>query len=98
AATVTGVQTCALPISAGQGRDVLELRLAAIAVARRLDGADLKDALELVDHQRGQCLALDVLGDDEQRHLLARDGLEQRDQVPGRSEERRVGKEEGWRV
>ncbi len=47
--------------------DVAEHGLAAIAEARRLDRADLKDAAQLVDDQRGQRLALDVLGDDEQR-------------------------------
>ena len=61
--------------------DVLEHRLAAIAEARRLDGRDLEAAAQLVDDQGGQRLALDVLGDDQQR--LARSGrpLEQRQQV-----------------
>ena len=55
------------PVSDG---DVLEHRLAAVAVAGGLDGAHLEDALELVEHQGRQRLALDVLGDDEQRLLL----------------------------
>ena len=67
-------------LAAGQDRDVFQHRLAAVAVAGRLDGADLQDALELVEHQSGQRLALDVLGDDEQRLLLLGDGLQQRDQ------------------
>src|SRR5262249_54663704 len=48
-----------------QDRDVLEHRLAAIAEARRLDGSHLQAAAQLVDHQRGQRLALDLLGDDQ---------------------------------
>src|SRR3989440_2547819 len=48
---VTGVQTCALPIS------------------------------ELVDHERGQRLALDVLRDDQERLARARHLLEQRQHV-----------------
>ena len=47
--------------------DVAEHGLAAVAVAGRLDGAHVEDAAQLVDHQRGQGLALDVLGDDQQR-------------------------------
>ena len=54
-------------LAAGQDGDVLEHRLAAIAEARRLDRRDLQAAAQLVDHERGQRLALDVLGDDEQR-------------------------------
>src|SRR3546814_10015039 len=50
-----------------QDRDVLEHRLAAIAEARRLDRGDLQTATQLVDDERGQLLALDVLGDDQQR-------------------------------
>ena len=41
--------------------------LAAIAEARRLDGADLQRATQLVDDQGGQRFAFDVLSDDEQR-------------------------------
>ena len=64
--------------AAGQDRDVLEHRLAAVAEARRLDGGDLQDAAQLVDDQRGQRLALDVLGDDQQRLAGLGDLLEQR--------------------
>src|SRR3546814_4821687 len=61
-ALVTGVQTCALPIylTAGQNGDVLKHGLAAVAEAGRLDGGDLQPAAQLVDHQGGQRLALDV--------------------------------------
>jgi hypothetical protein len=42
------------------------MRLAAVAEARRLDGADVEHAAQLVDHEGREGLALDVLGDDEQ--------------------------------
>ena len=71
-------------LAAGESRDVFEHRLAAIAVARRLHRAHLQDALELVDDQRRQGFAFDVLGDDEQRLFLLGDGFEQRDQALGR--------------
>ena len=38
-------------LAAGQDRDVLEHRLAAVAEARRLDGGDLQAAAQLVDDQ-----------------------------------------------
>jgi hypothetical protein len=71
---------------AGEDRDVLEHGLAAVAVARRLDGGDLQRAAQLVDHQRRERLAVDVLGDDQQRLAGLRDLLEQRDQLDGRFE------------
>ena len=62
-------------LAAGEDRDVLEHGLAAVAVARGLDRRHLQRAAQLVDDQRGQRLALEVLGDDQQRlaelgHLL----------------------------
>ena len=54
-------------LAAGEDGDVLEHRLAAIAEARRLHGRDLEAAAQLVDDERGKRLALDVLGDDEER-------------------------------
>src|SRR6185295_1510983 len=42
--------------AAGQRRDVLEHRLAAIAEARRLDGRGLQRATQLVDHERRERL------------------------------------------
>ena len=53
-------------LAAGEDGDVLEHGLAAVAEARGLDGADLQGAAQLVDHQGGQGLALDVLGDDQE--------------------------------
>ena len=58
-------QVLADHLALGQDRDVLEHRLAAVAEARRLDGRDLQPAAQLVDHQRRQGLALDVLGHDQ---------------------------------
>ena len=65
-------------LAAGQDRDVLEHRLAAIAEARRLDGRDLQAAAQLVDDERGQSLALDVLGDDHERLAGLHDRFEHR--------------------
>src|SRR6202040_1672233 len=55
------------PLAAGQDRDVLEHRLAAIAEARRLDRRDLEAAAQLVDDERGESLALDIFRHDQQR-------------------------------
>src|SRR5690606_37537689 len=56
-------------LAAGEDRDVLQLRLAAVAEAGSLDGSRLEDAADLVQHERRESLALDVLGDDDE--LLA---------------------------
>jgi hypothetical protein len=53
-------------LAAGQDGDVLQHGLAAIAEAGALTAGDLQAAAQLVDHQRGERLALDVLGDDQQ--------------------------------
>src|SRR5699024_6515900 len=62
-------------LATGEDGDVGQLRLAAVAESRSLDGHGLEGALELVEHQDGQGFALDVFGDDKQRlvrllHLL----------------------------
>ena len=44
--------------------DVAQHLLAAVAEAGRLDRQDVERAAQLVDHQRRQRLAVDVLGDD----------------------------------
>jgi hypothetical protein len=64
-------------LAAGQDGDVFQHGLAAVAEARRLDGHDLQDAADGVDHQGGQRFAFDFFGDDQQRtaglgHLLQR--------------------------
>ena len=51
-------------LAAGEDRDVLEHRLAALAEAGGLDGDRLERAADLVHDERGEGLALDVLGDD----------------------------------
>src|SRR5208283_2306665 len=63
---------------AGQDRDVLEHGLAAIAEARSLHGRDLQAAAQLIDDERRQGLALDVLGDDQQGLARLHDRLEDR--------------------
>ncbi len=68
-------------LAAGQGRDVLQHGLTAIAEARSLDGRDLHDAADVVDHERRERLAFEVLGDDQQRPTRLRNGLEQRQQL-----------------
>ena len=73
-------------LAAGEDRDVLEHRLAAVAEARRLHRGGLQRAAQLVDDQRGQRLALDVLGDDQQRPAHAGDLLEHRQQVLHRAD------------
>src|SRR5690606_24185147 len=54
---------------------------AAIAEAGSLDGRDLDDAADVVDDERRESLAFDVLGDDQQRATGFRNGLEQRQQL-----------------
>src|SRR5436305_5475057 len=61
-----------------QDRDVLEHRLAAIAEARRLDRGHLETTAQLIDDERRERLALDVLGDDQQRPTALHDRFEQR--------------------
>jgi hypothetical protein len=77
--------------AAGEDRDVLEHGLAAVTEARRLDGGHVQRATQLVHHERGQGLALDVLGDDDERLLAARHGLEHEGSSPScwRSSSRR---------
>src|SRR6266508_1810329 len=54
-------------LSAGEDRDVFEHRLAAVAKARSLHRRDFQSAAQLVDDKRCQGLALNVLGDDDER-------------------------------
>ena len=68
-------------LAAGQDRDVLHHGLAAVAVAGGLHRTNLQDAPELVDHQRGQGLTLDVLGNDQQGLLGVLEPLQQRHQL-----------------
>src|SRR5690606_35775881 len=68
-------------LAAGEDRDVLEHGLAALAEAGGLDRGDGQGAADLVEHERAQRVALDVLGDDEQRLLGLDDLLQQRQQL-----------------
>src|SRR5699024_8980078 len=54
-------------LASGEDGDVGQLRLAAVAEARSLDGHGLNGALVLVENQDAQGFALDVFGDDAQR-------------------------------
>src|SRR5699024_7458226 len=68
-------------LATGEDGDVLQHGLATVTEARGLDGDRLEGAADLVDDQGRQGLALDVLGDDQQRLVLADDLLQQREQV-----------------
>ncbi len=54
-------------LAAGEDGDVAQHLLAAVAEARRLDREDVEGAAQLVDDQGGEGLAVDVLGDDDER-------------------------------
>jgi hypothetical protein len=68
-------------LAAGEDGDVLQHGLAAVAEAGGLDGDRLEGAADLVDDEGGEGLALDVLGDDQQRLAGLHDLLEHRQQV-----------------
>src|SRR5690606_34039591 len=68
-------------LAAGQNRDVLQHRLAAIAEARRLHGRDLHNSADVVHDQRRERLALDILGDEQERPTGLRDRLEDRQKI-----------------
>src|SRR5712691_8775974 len=68
-------------LAAGEDRDIGEHLLAPVPEAWGLHRAHLQRAAQLVDHQRGQRLALHVLGNDEQGLARLRHLLEDREQV-----------------
>src|SRR3954470_16533959 len=68
-------------LAAGEDGHVLQHRLAAVAEARRLDRNALEGAADLVDDQRREGLALDVLADDDELLAALHDLLEHRKQV-----------------
>src|SRR6185503_578253 len=70
--------------AAGEDRHVFQHRLAAVAEARRLDRDGLEDAADVVHHQRRERLALDFLGDDQQRLARLGDLLEDRQELADR--------------
>ena len=67
--------------AAGEDGHVAEHRLAAVAEPGGLDRGDVEHAAELVDDQGRQRLALDVLGDDQQRLARLGDLLQQGDHL-----------------
>ena len=67
-------------LATGEDGHVLQHRLAAVAEAGGLDGDGVERAADLVDDEGGQGLALDVLGDDQQRPAGLHDLLEHRQQ------------------
>src|SRR5262249_58662993 len=67
--------------AAGQDRDVLEHRLAAITKPRGLDRRDLEATAQLVDDQGGKRLALNLFGNDEKRLARLHYHFEQRQQL-----------------
>src|SRR3954470_21761401 len=73
-------------LAAGEDRDVLEHALAAIAEARSLHGDAGEGAAELVHHERREGLALDILGDDQQRLAGLDDLLEHGQKVTDRAD------------
>ena len=73
-------------LAAGEDGDVGQHGLAAVTEARGLDGDGLEGATDLVDDQRGQGLALDVLGDDHERLAGLHDLLQHREQVLDRAD------------
>src|SRR5699024_10689560 len=64
-----------------QDGDVFEHGFAAIAKAGCLDGSSLDGATNVVDHQRCQCFAFNVFGDDQQGTAGLGDILENGEQV-----------------
>src|SRR5690606_33787452 len=68
-------------LAAREDGHVLQHRLTTVTEARSLDGDGLEGAADLVDDQGSQGLALDVLGDDQQRLVGLHDLLEDGQQV-----------------
>ncbi len=73
-------------LATGEDGDVLQHRLAAVTEGGRLDRGGVEGAADLVDDQGRQGLALDVLGEDEQRLAGLDDLLQQREQVGDRAD------------
>jgi len=68
-------------LAAGQGGDVLEHGLAAVAEAGGLHGGHVQGTADLVHHEGGQRLAVHVLGDDQQGAAAVDDLLQQGQEV-----------------
>jgi len=78
--------TCTLIEGGGKSADiqtrVAQIRLATIAEARGLDRTHPQHTPQLVDDQRGQRLAVDIFGNDQQGLARLGDLLEQRNEIP----------------
>src|SRR6185369_8515349 len=68
-------------LAAGEGGNVLQHSLAAIAEARGLYGRDLESATQLVDNQGSERFAFDVFSHDQERLAALRNLLQQGQQV-----------------
>src|SRR5450631_3686807 len=73
-------------LAAGKDGDVTEHRLATVTEAGSLDGDRAEGAADLVDDERGESLALDVLGDDRERLAALHDLLQQRQEILDRGD------------
>src|SRR5881296_3790720 len=73
-------------LAAGEGGDVFEHGLAAVAKARGFHRRALQRAAEFVHHQRGQGLAIDLFSDDQQRLAHLGRLFEQRQHVLHRAD------------
>src|SRR5690606_31106117 len=79
-------QLLADDLTTGDGGDVLEHLLAAVAEAGGLDGEHVQGAAELVQDEGGERFALDVLGDDHERLAGLDDLLEDGQEVLQRAD------------
>ena len=68
-------------LRASNDGNVLQQCLAALSKSWRLDGCDVEDATDLVDHQGGQRLTGHILGKDQQRLVQLGDLLQDGDDV-----------------
>src|SRR5438132_1627425 len=73
-------------LAAGEGSDIFEHSLAAVAKARSLDGSALQRATKLVHHEGGQRFAFDILSNDQERLAHLGGLLEQREQILHRAD------------
>ena len=84
-------------LATGEDGDVAQHRLAAVAKAGGLDRQHVEHTAQLVQHQRRQRLAVDILGDDDQLALAALHQLLQ-DRAPGRWQPRSSCRGSGCRA
>src|SRR5664280_1281109 len=68
-------------LATGEDGDVAEHGLATVTEARRLDGDDAQGATDVVQHQRRESLALDVLSHDQDGFASLAHLVQQRDEV-----------------